>query len=82
MYPAPARHLPSPEEIREKTAEIRRGWTEGDYRVRATCSAPVVDNYGQPPPPPWEVPFIRLREIGIREEELPGGNLELEPRFG
>ena len=64
------RHLPSPEEIREKTAEIRKGWTEGDYRVRATCSAPVLDNYGQPPPPPWEVPLVRLRDAGISPDCL------------
>lgn len=59
------RHLPSPEEIREKTAEIRSGWSEADYRVRATCSTPILGDYGQPKPPGWEVPVIRERDMGV-----------------
>ena len=34
---------PTPEEIQERAAEIREGWSDGDYRRRAkiTASNPV-----------------------------------------
>ncbi|MCA9111507.1 MAG: hypothetical protein KDA52_16260 [Planctomycetaceae bacterium] len=42
---------PTPEQIRERSAEIRAGWTEQDHKKRAV---------GQQLPEPYTIPNVSL----------------------
>lgn len=40
-------YLPSPEEIQEKTKEIRNGWTEEDELLRRTIAPDDLEKYAE-----------------------------------